>query len=148
MKLSSLFRSMGLLVALWSPLGVGDVCADAPAPVQPTPATPVTPEPNLLFNGWGLSPAGRQTPISDLALKAIVAPDQRSLVVVCAGFNDHGVALLDLKTGRLTQFLKLPEAWNGLAPSRDGRRFYVSGGDSGRIYVLRYERGRYRWSAP
>ena len=102
----------------------------------------VLPSTNVLFNGWGLTPAGQQVAISDLALKMVVAPDGATLVAVSGGFNDHGVALLDLKTRGLRQFLKLPEAWNGLGFSRNGRRLYVSGGDSGTIHVLTFKDGR------
>ena len=40
------------------------------------------PNTNLLFNGWGVSPAGEQTLVSDLALKMVVAPDQKRVVAV------------------------------------------------------------------
>src|SRR5262245_59992803 len=45
---------------------------------------------NLLFNGWGVTPAGQHVAISDLALKLIIAPDKRRLVAVHGGFNKHG----------------------------------------------------------
>jgi len=35
------------------------------------------PNANLLFNGWGVTPAGQHIPISDMALKMVVAPDKR-----------------------------------------------------------------------
>jgi len=99
------------------------------------------PNTNLLFNGWGVSPAGEQTLVSDLALKMVVAPDQKRVVAVHGGFNEHGVTLLDLGTRKQTQFLPLKEAWNGLAFSRDGHRFFVSGGDSGQIHIFTYTNG-------
>jgi YVTN family beta-propeller protein len=101
----------------------------------------IWPGTNLLFNGWGLTPAGRSTSISDLPLKFVIAPDKKTLAAVCGGFNDHGLALLDLKSGELRQFEKLPEAWNGLAFSRDGSHLYVSGGDSGKIHVFKFSHG-------
>lgn len=101
----------------------------------------VWPGSNLLFNGWGLSPAGQSTDISDLPLKMIVSPDKTTLVVVSGGFNEHGVTLLDLKTRALKQFIRLPESWNGIAFTSDGGRFLVSGGDSGKIHVFAYTNG-------
>src|SRR5690349_4136620 len=96
---------------------------------------------NLLFNGWGISPAGRQVPAGDLALKMVLAPDHRRLVAVHGGFNQQGVTLLDLATGQETQFLPLRKSWNGLAFSADGKRFFVSGGDSGEIHIFNYAQG-------
>src|SRR5437879_919813 len=95
----------------------------------------------MLFNGWGLTPAGEQIPISDLALKLAFTPDKKKLVAVHGGFNKHGVTLIDLATRKETQFLPLAETWNGLAFSRDGKQFYVSGGDSGQIHIFNYAKG-------
>ncbi len=101
----------------------------------------LSPNTNLLFNGWGVTPAGKQTLVSDLALKMIVAPDGKSAIAVHGGYNDEGVSVLDLATQERTQFLPLDEAWNGVAFSADGRKFFVSGGDSGRIHVFTYANG-------
>src|SRR3569833_2804823 len=37
-------------------------------------ADPELPKGNLLFNGWGLTPAGTHAEVSDLPLKMIIAP--------------------------------------------------------------------------
>jgi YVTN family beta-propeller protein len=105
-------------------------------------AAGLRPTQNLLFNGWGLTPAGEQVPISDLALKLVVSPDKKVLVAANAGFNDTGLSLLDIASRRVTQFLPLPKIWNGLAFSLDGRRILVSGGDSGRVNVFKYADGK------
>src|SRR3954449_4514972 len=89
----------------------------------------LSPNTNLLFNGWGVTPAGKQVPVSDLALKLVVTPDHKRVIAAHGGFNDEGVTILDLATQEPTQFFPLDEAWNGLAFSRDGHRFFVSGGD-------------------
>ena len=100
------------------------------------------PNANLLFNGWGMTPAGEHVPTSDLALKLVVAPDKQNLVGVHGGFNRHGVTLINIATRKETQFLPLETSWNGLAFSPDGKRFFVSGGDSGQVYVFKYSDGR------
>ena len=46
-----------------------------------------------------------------------------------------------LHTRKETQFLPLKESWNGLAFSRDGKQFFVSGGDSRQIHVFNYAAG-------
>ncbi len=96
-----------------------------------------------LHSGWGVTPAGEHVRLhGDMPLRMLVAPDQRMLVVVNGGYNDHGVSLIDLKTRQPAQFLPLKETWNGLAFSRDGKRFYVAGGDSGLIHVFDYADGK------
>lgn len=102
----------------------------------------LNPGEHLLFNGWGLTPAGQHIPVTDLALKMVVAPDKRALVAVHGGFNQHGVTLADISTRKEAQFLPLGKAWNGLAFSTDGKRFFVSGGDSGEIHEFSYADGK------
>lgn len=54
------------------------------------------PDTNLLFNGWGITPAGEQVAVSDLALKLVVAPDRKCVIATHGGYNDHGVTVVDL----------------------------------------------------
>ena len=100
------------------------------------------PDPHLLFNGWGLSPAGETVVVSDLPLKMVVAPDKETLITVNGGFNDTGVTLLHLADKKVTQFVPLPEVWNGLGFSLDARNFFVTGGDSGVIYRFELKAGQ------
>src|SRR5215468_12432145 len=102
----------------------------------------LTPDANLLFNGLGLSPAGQHVRISDMPLKMVIAPDRKAVVAVCAGYNEAGVNLVSLDDRRERQFISLPEVFNGLVFSEDGKRFYVTGGDSGAIYVFQYAKGK------
>ena len=115
-----------------------------------------------LFNGWSISPAGTPIPLehlqtlvpgadlhlplanatADLPLKMIVSPDGKMLIAACAGYNTTGLAVLDLATNKLTQFIPMPKIWNGLAFSRDGSKLYVSGGDSGKLFVYAYKSGK------
>ncbi len=97
---------------------------------------------NQLFNGWGITPAGQAVSISDMALKLAVSPDKKMLAAVSAGYRNTGLTLIDLAQKRVAQFLPLPEVWNGLAFSLDGKRIFVSGGDSNQIYVFAYEEGK------
>lgn len=99
------------------------------------------PNENLLFNGWGLTPAGQHVPMSDLALKLVVAPDRKRLLAAHGGFNKHGLTVFDIATRKQTQFLPLPKSWNGLAFSRDGKQCFVSGGASAQIHIFAYADG-------
>src|SRR5208283_2533673 len=109
-----------------------------------------------LFNGWTITPAGSAIPLdhleavlpdpalrkllgrmgSDLPLKMIVSPDGKLLLAACAGYNNTGLAVIDLASKKVVQFFRLPQVWNGLAFSRDGKRVFVAGGGSGTIHVF------------
>lgn len=102
---------------------------------------------NLLFNGWGVTPAGRHVPIrSDLALKMVVSPDGQRLIAVTGGYNDHGLAVIDIAAGKLLQHLPMAEGWNGLAFSLDGKRIFVTTGDRGEIQTFDYADGAVKQS--
>lgn len=96
----------------------------------------------LLFNGWGVTPAGSTVSCGDMGLKMIIAPDKKAVLTVCAGYNQQGVNIVSLDARRETQFLSMKEAFNGLAFNPAGDRFYVSGGDTGTLSVFSYTAGR------
>ena len=116
-----------------------------------------------LWNGWGMTPAGQIVPLSnlqtvladavaakhsaspmssDLPLRLVVSPDGKLLLAACGGYNNTGLAVLSLAEKRVTKFFPLPEVFNGLAFSKDGRRVFVSGGDSGVLHVFEYKNGQ------
>ena len=118
--------------------GANEAVNDSAVRTQPG----LKPDGNLLFNGWGVTPAGEHVRISDLPLKMVVSPDKKMLLAASGGFNDTGLSVLDIATRQRTQFLPLPEVWNGLAFSKDGTRIFVGGGDSGQIYQFTYASGK------
>lgn len=105
-------------------------------------AAGLLPNENLLFNGWGVTPAGEHAQISDLPLKLVVSPDKKMLLAASAGYNDTGLSLVDVTSRKVAQFLPFKKIWNGLAFSLDGRRIFVSGGDSGQLHVFHYADGK------
>ncbi len=109
------------------------------AAVRETPG--LRPNENLLFNGWGITPAGEHVTVSDMPLKLIVSPDGKFLLAVSGGYNNTGLTILNTAEKRLVQFVHLKQSWNGLAFTKDGKRLLVSGGGSGLIHVFKYENG-------
>ncbi len=115
-----------------------------------------------LFNGWTITPAGSMIPLdhleavvhdpepgnpaggmaSDLPLKMIVSPDGKVLLAACAGYNNTGLAVIELASKKVVQFFPLPHVWNGLAFSSDAKRVFLAGGSSGMIHVFNYENGK------
>ena len=143
------YKNLMRVFWLWMALGLA-VAAGA-APVRGPDEDVNSPElrarsgllPNehLLFNGWGVTPAGQHVPMSDLALKLVVAPDGKRLLAAHGGFNQHGLTVFDIASRKQTQFLQLPRSWNGLVFSSDGKQCFVSGGNSGQVHVFNYADG-------
>src|SRR5207249_4876714 len=96
----------------------------------------------LLFNGWGLSPAGQHVRTTDLPLKMVLSPDGRTLAEVHGGFNQEGLTLIDVASRAVTQFSLLKSAWNGVAFSRDGGTIFVAGGSSGKVHRFHFADGK------
>ena len=149
---TSIRQALSTALALALTLMSVPTFAQTPAPVrsaqqavndtQVRTTVGLAPNTNLLFNGWGLTPAGKHVAISDLPLKMIVSPDKKMLLAASGGFNNTGLSVLDIAKRQRAQFFPLPEVWNGLAFSADGKRIFVSGGDSGQIYQFSYAAGK------
>ncbi len=102
-----------------------------------------------LPNGWRITPVGESVPTEDLPTQLIASPDGAVIVGVHSGFNNHGLIVINAKSGEVVQRIPVPTTWFGLAWSPDGARLYVSGGnnkkvdlDPAPIYVHDYRDGR------
>lgn len=102
----------------------------------------VLPGPNLLFNGWGLTPVGDQLAIGDMPLKVVFSPDKKQLITSTLGFSGVHVTTVDVATHSVIQTLDLDRVWNGLAFSPDGKTLYVSGGNSCKLLAFAYDAGK------
>src|SRR5689334_15622148 len=109
-----------------------------PRPIPTGPASVIQSRPNVLFNGWKLTPAGRHVGINAMPLKMALSPDSKTLAAVCAG-RWHGLALVDLATEQTKQWVPLERDFNGLAFSNDGKTIYVSGGASDHLYLFDFD---------
>jgi YVTN family beta-propeller protein len=108
-----------------------------------------TPNGYELPNGWTLTPQGRSIPTEDMVLNVSVAPDRKAVVALHAGFNPHGLVVVDAKSEEAAQRIPLKSAWLGLAWAPNGKRLYVSGGNANGstptrapIYIFDYQDGR------
>src|SRR5439155_24384617 len=101
------------------------------------------PSDTLLFNGWGVTPAGQHVRLEgDMPLKMVLSPDGRTLAASLGGFSHTGLALIDVAGRRAAQFIPMLRAWNGLAFSKEGDHLFVSGGNSGLLHAFPMEGGK------
>src|SRR5215831_14215322 len=97
--LNPAIRSAGMLVLALSSI---TVAAQSPHWPQPVPGGFDLP------NGWRITPAGKSiADTEDMVLKLVVAPDGRAVVATHAGFNPHGLVVIDTKTHQVVQRIGL-----------------------------------------
>src|SRR5256885_14125676 len=109
-----------------------------PRMIPTGPESVIEAKENTLFNGWKLTPAGRHVGVNSMPLKMAVSPDGQTLAAVCSG-RWNGLALIDLKTEQTKQWIPLFRTFNGVAFSNDGKKIYVTGGNSQDLYILDFD---------
>src|SRR5919202_5715537 len=92
----------------------------------------------LLPTGMRLDPAGTSFDVGNMPLSMALSPEGDRVVLLLCGWREQGLQVLERATGRVTQTLKQPAAFLGLAFSPDGQTLYASGGDEDVVY-------RYAW---
>jgi YVTN family beta-propeller protein len=103
-----------------------------------------------LPNGWRITPLGKAIVTEDMVINEAMSPDGRVVVALHAGYNPHGLVVVNTQTDEVVQRISLNTAWLGMAWSPDGKRLYVSGGNANGkktqirapIYVFGYRDGR------
>lgn len=82
-----------------------------------------------LPNGWRITPAGRHIKLpGDMPMKMIVTADEK-LFVNTAGWHDHDVNLIDIKTEKIEQSLDVGKNWVGMSlEPASGTIFLSTGG--------------------
>jgi YVTN family beta-propeller protein len=88
----------------------------------------------LLPNGWTITPAGAQVPLTDLPLNILTIRDGRYALVATNGFNDHELSLIDLSTRRVVSKSTVRQSWFGLAFDSASDRIWWAGGGSGALH--------------
>jgi YVTN family beta-propeller protein len=97
-----------------------------------------TAEGYLLPNGWKLTPAGRQVPLTDLPLNIIAIDDSRALVAT-SGYNAHELSLVDLKAASVLDSSSVRESWFGLDYDAAGGRAWWSGGGANVLHEFKVD---------
>jgi YVTN family beta-propeller protein len=96
-----------------------------------------------LPNQWKLKPAGRQLELGDLPVNIAIHPTGEFAAVLCAGYKEHEVIIVDLnpERTRVVSRVQIDQAFYGLAFSNDGRQVFASGGEFEVVHVFDFDRG-------
>ncbi len=121
---------LNALVSICIFLALTAVCADEPA----SPRTPARLFPGLqrdgstlLPNQWSLRPAGKQLKLGDFPVNLAIHTSGRWLAALHAGYAEHEIVIVDLKTGKIASRVTLPQTFYGLCFSPDGKNLFASG---------------------
>ncbi len=96
----------------------------------------------LLPNGWRLTPAGKQVPLTDLPLNILVDADGRHALVATGGYNAHELTAIDLATHKKAAAQSTRHTWFGLAMENSSGRLWWSGGGSSVLHIYTWKDGK------
>ncbi|MBI3840092.1 MAG: beta-propeller fold lactonase family protein [Planctomycetia bacterium] len=125
------------------------------APPQAAPAAKVAPAaaasrklPGLQLDGrillptqWSLLPAGEQVRLGDFPVNIALHPKESFAAILNAGYAEHEVVIVNLKTKVVMSRVELPQCFYGLCFEPDGKRLFVSGAESGIVYQFQFAAG-------
>ena len=96
-----------------------------------------------LPNQWALKPAGRHIDVGDFPVNVALHPTNEFAAVLCAGFKEHEVIIVDLNAERtrVLSRVQVPQAFYGLAWSNDGKQVFASGGEDEVVHVFDFDKG-------
>lgn len=92
-----------------------------------------------LPNGWKLSPVGRSLPLGDLPLNIAVNKTETLMAVTNNGQSVQSIQLIDPVKEIILDTKIIDRSWYGLKFSDNGKKLYVSGGNSNFLFVYRIE---------
>ncbi len=96
-----------------------------------------------LPNQWSLKPAGRQLELGDFPVNIALHPTGEFAAVLCAGFKEHEVIIVDLNPDRtrVLSRVQIDQGFYGLTWSNDGRQIFASGGEFEVVNVFDFDKG-------
>lgn len=88
----------------------------------------------MLNSGWTVRPVGQQVPLDTFPMSAVVAQNERFMIVLNGGYHAPSLSVVDLQSGTVTSRTSVPDAWLGMALSKEGKTLWVSGGSTAGIF--------------
>ncbi|HUG82657.1 MAG TPA: beta-propeller fold lactonase family protein, partial [Bryobacterales bacterium] len=95
----------------------------------------------LLPNGWTITPAGRQIPLSTLPMSLALSPDGKYLLALNAGFLPPAISVIDLKSMQETARVPVEDAWLGLTFHPGGEKVYAGGATTAAVHEFSFQNG-------
>lgn len=86
-----------------------------------------------LPNGWSITPAGDRLLLGDLPLNIAVSHNGNFLAVTNNGQSTQSLMMINTKSEKRTDSIKVSVAWLGLAFSKDDKTLYASAGNGNQI---------------
>jgi len=86
-----------------------------------------------LPNGWSITPVGNSLSLGDLPLNIAVSTDGNFVAVTNNGQSDQSIMMIDTKSEKRTDSVKIIVGWLGLAFSKDDKTLYASAGNGNKI---------------
>src|SRR5678815_2704691 len=96
----------------------------------------------LLPNGWRLTPAGKQVPLTDLPLNILVSQDGAHAFVATSGYNSHDLTVVDLAKATKVASQSTRHSWFGLTMEQSSGRIWWSGGGSSVLHNYTWKDGK------
>ncbi len=96
-----------------------------------------------LHNQWSIRPAGKQLQLGDLPVNSALHPSGKWLAILHAGYGDHEVQIVDLnpQRPRVINRAIVPQTFNGMCFSPDGKTLYASGGEFDIVHAFPFADG-------
>ena len=134
-----LFQLLAALVLCCVHLGSQPI--DEPQTVRPRHTGRQTDGSVLLPNGWTITPAGEQIPLSTLPMSLALSPDEKHALVLNGGFLPPTISVIDLAGTRETARVPVPDGWLGLTFNKAGDKVYVGGGSRVSVFEFSFQEG-------
>jgi YVTN family beta-propeller protein len=96
----------------------------------------------VLPNGWTITPAGKQIPLSTLPMSMAASPDGRFLLVLNGGFLPPSISVIDLQSQAETARVPIDDGWLGLTFHPKGDKVYVGGGSAVSVFEFEFREGK------
>src|SRR6185436_16108442 len=131
--------------SLFALLALLTFVASTPAQEAKSPAKSAFAGPSdqgfLLPNGWRLTPAGKQVPLTDLPLNILVDAEGKHAIVATGGYNAHELTAIELATQKKVASQSTRHTWFGLAMEKSSGKLWWSGGGSSVLHNYTWKDG-------
>lgn len=95
----------------------------------------------LLPTQWSLRPAGKQLKLGDFPVNIALHPKEPWAAVLHAGYGDHEIVIVDLKSYEIVSRANLKQAFYGLCFDPAGERVFASGAEYEVVHEFKFAKG-------